>query len=208
MNRSGSLASSLAELFRDRLALVRLRGQITRLKAQNYDLLAENVLGLRRALETQQRQVEELQRQLDDRDQQNLGLRAEYAALENRRSTEGSVSVRDERLMIFHSLQGILTQIPTMRVAIEEGADLRAQDLFDVLRPLDQLFRDLGFEQIGEAGKEIRFDPTRHKPVGRGAQSIGPDDCVRVRYVGYLFEGEIACKAEVTLVDKKESVQE
>jgi len=208
LNTLESLAASLTQLLRDRFAVLRLRQQIVRVKAQKYDLLAENAVGLRRALETQKRQVEELQRQLDESEQEIQRLRAEYVSLETRQSLAGSVSVRDERLAMFRNLQAMLTQLPTMQVAIEEGADIRAQDVLDLLRPLDQLLVDLGFERIGEAGKEVAFDPTRHKAVGRGAQSVIPADQVRIRFVGYIFDGEVACKAEVTLVERKESVRE
>lgn len=208
MNTLESLAAALGQLIRDRVAVLVLRQQIVGVKAQRYDQLAENAIGLRRALETQQRQAEELQRQLEESDEEIRRVRTEYASLETRQSLAGSVSVRDERLTIFHSLQTMLTQLPTMRAAIEEGADIRAQDVLEMLRPLDQLLVDLGFDRIGEAGKEVAFDPTRHKPVGREAQSVAPEDQVRVRYVGYTFDGEIACKAEVTLVERKETVRE
>lgn len=192
---------------RDRLAIRRLRQEIVRIKARNYDLLAENVVGLRRAIDTQKRQVDELERQLVERDTQIVQLRQEYASLGARQSSSESTSQKDARLDIFRRLQGIATHLPTMRAALQEGADLRAQDVMDVLRPLDQMLADLGFEMIGEAGHETVYDPTRHRAVGQGAANISAQDPVRVRYVGYLYGGEVICKAEVTPIKQAEQVQ-
>jgi hypothetical protein len=191
----------------DRIQIFRLRRKIAQLKLANYDLLAENVVGLRRALETQQRQAEDLQNELERRDGQIVQLREEYGALQARQVASGSATTRDERLGLFRRLQVIATQLPTMRAALENGADLRAQDVLEMLRPLDQMLLDLGFERIGDAGTEVAFNPTRHKPVGRGAASIIVDDKVRIRYVGYLYQGDVVCKAEVTLVDQPEAAQ-
>lgn len=190
----------------DRLAIFRLRQAIIRQKARNFDGLAENVIGLRRAIDTQVRQSDELLRQLDERDAEIERLRQEYAMLEAKQSTSETASTRDTHLDVFRRIQGIATHLPTMQVAVSEGADVRAQDVLALLRPLDQLLADLGFEMIGSAGQETSYDPTRHRAVGTGAQSVSPQDKVRVRFVGYLYGGEVVCKAEVTPVKQAESV--
>ncbi len=186
----------------DRISVILLRREIMRYKASHYDLLMDNVQGLRRAIETQKRAQDDLHKQIDQRDRQVEKLREEYAALEARRESEGKISVRSERLALFKQLQPVATQLPTLRVAVENGADLKARDVLDVIAPLDQMLVDLGFERIGAAGATLAFDPQRHKPVGRGARSVSPDDTVRVRYVGYMYGDEVICKAEVTLIEQ------
>jgi molecular chaperone GrpE (heat shock protein) len=189
----------------DRIQVLRLRQKIAQIKLRNYDLLSENVVGLRRALETQQRQVEDLQSQLEQHIAHIESLRGEYSALQLRQAESGSTTANDERLSLFRRLQMIATQLPTMRAALESGADLKAHDVIEMLRPFDQMLMDLGFEQIGDAGQEADYNPTRHKAVGRGASSINPEDKVRVRYVGYLYQGDVVCKAEVTLLNQPEA---
>jgi molecular chaperone GrpE (heat shock protein) len=201
LNRFAAMVLSL----RDRIQILRLRQQIARIKLRNYDLLSENVVGLRRALETQQRQVEDLQSQLEQHVAQIENLRAEYSALQLRQAQSGSTTAHDERLSLFKRLQVIATQLPTMRAALESGADLKAHDVIDMLRPFDQMLMDLDFQRIGDAGQEADYNPTRHKAVGRGAASINAEDRVRVRYVGYLYQGDVVCKAEVTLLNQPET---
>jgi molecular chaperone GrpE (heat shock protein) len=186
----------------DRINVILLRREIMRYKASQYDLLMDNVRGLRRAIETQKRAQDDLHKQIDQRDRQIEKLREEYVALEARRESEGKMSVCSERLALFKQLQSIATQLPTLRAAVENGADLKAGDVLDVVAPLDQVLVDLGFDRIGAAGTTLSYDPQRHKLVGRGARSTAPDDTVRVRYVGYMYGDEVICKAEVTRVEQ------
>lgn len=188
----------LLEYLRDRLVVFQLSQEVARAKAAQYDLLSENIVGLRRAIETQQRAADELQAQLAGRDSQIAELRAEYGALEGRQASAQSSSVREERIALFRHLQPIATQLPTLRAAVEVGADLTARDILDLLRPLDQMLGDLGFERIGQAGEETSFDPRLHRAVGTGAGDVRADAPVRVRYVGYQYGNEVVAKAEVT----------
>ena len=194
------MISRLWRSLREWLAIRRLRVEVTRWKARNYDLCAETVQGLRRALDTQQRAQDDLRRQLAARDEQIERLRAEYAALEARLHRAEAESAQTGRLALFRDLQPVLVQLPTMRAAVAQGADLTARDVLDMLAPLDQLIADLGFECIGEAGGETSYDPRLHRVVGRGADEVAAGDRVRVRYVGYRLGGEIVAKAEVTRV--------
>lgn len=198
--------AGLVQLLRDRVAVFRLQREIDRLKLRNYDLLVDNLHGLRRALGTQRRAADELAAQLEQRSAQISELRKEYAALEARQNHMGASSVRDERLALFKRLQPVATQLPTLRAALADGANLSPRDVLDLLTPLDEMLRDLGFEQIGEAGTEVPYDPRKHRAVGRGARSIAPEAPVRVRYVGYVYDGEIVCKAEVTLAQQSEAI--
>jgi molecular chaperone GrpE (heat shock protein) len=178
-----------------------IRRFLTRLR--DYDLVADNARGLRRALDTQNRAVEDLHRQLEARDAQIERVRDEYAALEKRHADVEAASVDAERVALFKRLQPIATQLPTLRAALDEGADVSGRDVVDLLSPLEEALRDLGFVHIGEAGKQVAYDPKRHKAVGRGADSLESGDLVRVRYVGYLYGGKVVCKAEVTPVKQE-----
>ncbi len=200
-DRVRHLVVAFLQLARDRVAIWRLRREIERLKLREYDLMVENMRGLRRALETQQRAQQDLARQIDARDAQIAKLREEYTALEARLSQSSLEAMRGERLVLFKRIQSVVTQLPTLRAAVEAGADLSARDVLDLMAPLSQALSDLGFEVIGEAGAEVRYDPRHHSAVGRGARSVAPDDRVRIRYVGFLYNGDVVCKAQVTRVE-------
>jgi TolA-binding protein len=198
--------SAIAQVVRDRVAIMVMRFEIARLKVKNYDRLVETVQGLRRALETQKRALDDLHQQLDDKEAQIKILQNEYTALQQSQSQSEGASQAADRLDVFKRLQSIAVQLPTLRAAIAEGGDLTARDVLDLLAPFDEMLRDFGFERIGEAGAQVPFDSTRHRPVGRGARSISSTDVVRVRYVGYLYRGEVVCKAEVAPIAQSELV--
>jgi ABC-type transporter Mla subunit MlaD len=195
-------------MLQDQVAIVVMRFKIGRLKIRNYDRLVQTVQGLRRALDTQKRVLDDMHQQLAEREAQIKKLQAEYASLQEQRSQAEASSVAAERLDVFKRVQAVAVQLPTLRAAVDDGASVTAQDVLDLLAPFEQMLRDFGFEVIGEAGGQARYEPTRHRLVGRGARSVTVDDMVRVRYVGYLHEGQVVCKAEVVRVEQPEMVAE
>jgi molecular chaperone GrpE (heat shock protein) len=200
------LLGTAIQVLRDRLAIFRLQRQVTRLKLRHFDHLAEAVVGLRRALETQRRAMDDLGVRLDEREAQIARLRDEYAALEARQSEQTTALLRDERISLFRQIQPLAIQLPTLWAALRAGADLSSHDVLEVVHPLEEALSRLGFEPIGDAGAEVPYDAQRHKLVGRGARAAGGDAVVRVRYVGYTYQGEVLCRAEVILAPQEESI--
>lgn len=198
MSRIERLLAMVVQIVRGQVAIVVMRFEISRLRLQNYDRLVDTVHGLRRALDTQNRALDDLHQQLDDREGQIKKLQNEYVALQQFHSQGEGASLVADRLDVFKRLQSIAVQLPTLRAAVDDGAGLAARDVLDLLAPFDEMLRDFGFERIGQAGAQAPYDPTRHRPVGRGARSVESGDMVRIRYVGYLYEGQVVCKAEVT----------
>jgi molecular chaperone GrpE (heat shock protein) len=192
------LLSRLFSFVLESLRLAVLRVQVRREKARAYDAVVETVDGLRRALRTQRRAQDELRRQLEQKDAELTRLRGEYAALRREGADTAADAARMERLELFRRVQSVLIQLPTAQAALTDGADLSAADFAALLAPIEEAFADLGFERIGEAGRVAMFDPRQHRAIGRKAAGLQPDERVRVRYVGYMLDGEIICKAEVT----------
>jgi molecular chaperone GrpE (heat shock protein) len=199
------MIARLYAIIRGRIQVWQLRRELFRAKSLHYDQLAARYAGLLRAQERQQRAAHDLSEHLRRRDEKIKRLRDEYAALQARQVESRESVVRDERLAVFKRLQALVTQIPSLRAAQDRGDQLSGRDILSMLHPLEEMLRDVGFEVIGgEVGTEVPYNPLCHKPVGRGARSVTPEDIVRVRYVGYTYEGEIVSKAEVTLVSRKE----
>jgi molecular chaperone GrpE (heat shock protein) len=199
------LVESVAAIVSGRLQVWRLRRELFRTKSLRYDQLAARYAGLLRAQERQKRVARDLYDQLQRRDEKIKRLRDEYTALQARQIESREDIVRDERLAMFRRLQVLVTQIPSLRAAQDQGAQLSGSEVLSMLYPLEEMLRDVGFEAIGgEVGAEVPYDPLCHKPVGRGARSVTPEDIVRVRYVGYAYDGAVVSKAEVTLVSHKE----
>jgi hypothetical protein len=199
------LVEDVYAIARGRVQVWLLRRAISQTKSLRYDQLVAKYARLRRAHDRQQRAVRDLGDHLQRRDEKIKRLRDEYSALQARQTESKEAIIRSERLAMFKRLQVLLTQLPSLRAAEAQGTQLSGRDVLSVLYPLDEMLRDVGFEVIGGAvGAEVPYNPLHHNPVGRGARSVAPEDLVRVRYVGYVYDGEIVSKAEVTLVSHKE----
>jgi molecular chaperone GrpE (heat shock protein) len=197
------LVESVYSIIVGRIRLWQLRREVSRTKALRFDWLAAKYAELLRAYDRQGRAMRDLTEQLQRRDEKIKRMREEYAGLQARQVESRETVIRDERLAMFKRLQALVTQLPSLRAAGDQGTPPSGQDVLNMLHPLDEMLRDEGFEVIGgEVGEELPYDPLRHKPVGRGARSVAPGDVVRVRFVGYAYQGEIVSKAEVTLVSQ------
>lgn len=194
------IRDTLTALADDALAIARLQVEVGFLKLTDYDRLSQTLDGLRNTISTLYRNMDDMAAELNERDMRIAKLQDEYSALQARKAGETRASTRDERLALFKKLQPLATQLPTLHRAIEDGADVSAADVLALLGPLDEALADMGFEPIGTAGGEVTFDPTHHRAVGKGARSVEPGDPVRVRYVGYLHEGDVVVKAHVTAI--------
>jgi molecular chaperone GrpE (heat shock protein) len=199
------LVEDVYSIIAGRIQVWQLRREVVRAKSMGYDRLAAKYAELLRVYGRQKQAVRDLTEQLQRRDEKIKRMRDEYAGLKARQVGSKEDIVRDERLAMFKRLQALVTQLPSLRAAGEQGTPPSGQDVLNMLYPLDEMLRDVGFEVIGgEVGEELPYDPLRHKPVGRGARSVTPGDVVRVRFVGYAYQGEIVSKAEVTLVSQQQ----
>lgn len=194
------LRDTFSAVSADALAITRLELELGYLKLADYDRLARAQRGLRNVISTLERNVDDLSARLEEREKRVEKLQAEYKALQVRESSDVKASTDGERLALFKKLEPLATQLPTLHQSIKEGAEVSAGDVLELLAPLDELLSDLGFTAIGKAGAKLTFDPTRHRAVGKGARSVELGDPVRVRYVGYLYEGEVVVKAHVTAI--------
>jgi len=191
---------SLIEVVKDRITVWWLQWQIVQAKAAKYDELVENLVGLRRAIATYKRVTASVQADLEASRLESESLRSEYAALKQRSSSREEVVARTERLNFLRKILPVVVQIPAMQNA---DASLSARDVLEVLRPLDQMLTDMGFERIGEVGQELLFDPNRHRLMEEESGSRQAYERVMVRFVGYAFEDEILAKAEVMGVSEQ-----
>jgi hypothetical protein len=193
----GRVLAAVGQLGADLAAIAGLRTQTARLKLEGYDAVAENLRGLRAVVGTLQRAQGDLRDQLQAREEQIEAIRSEYAALKAQHGAGNPDWARAQRLALFRQLQPVVTQLPSLQAAVQQGADVTARDVIELLAPLGLMLEDMGFERIGEAGAEIPYDPARHHLAGAGAQDAAAGEPVRVRYVGFTLDGEVVCKAEV-----------
>jgi DNA anti-recombination protein RmuC len=187
----------------ERCRWIWLRFELARYKARAYDQLAEQAAGLRRALETHRRAQDDLLSRLGEREQQIQELRQECGGLHEQLTDSQSRAAETAQLAVFRRLQPVFVQLPTLRRAVQERADIRIADVLDIFSQVEAVLDDMGVETIGEAGSEMPYSTAYCRAVGRGAMSVAPGDPVRVRYVGFSKNGDVLVKAEVTPLEKR-----
>jgi len=206
MSHVSNLFRMIVDVLRARLEIFFLQRKINSLKLLHYDLLEESNRALQLALDTKGLEIRDMRSQLVHRDMRIEQLKTEYATLREQQSKAENRGVETERLTWFKKLQAVATQLPTVKAALEAGAPLSAHDMLGLISPMEEALHDQGFEPIGQAGGFTIFDPTRHHAVGRGARNLSASDVVRIRYVGYLFQGKVMSKAEVTRAESEDVV--
>lgn len=92
----------------------------------------------------------------------------------------------------YRAIEPLLLQVPTVRAAAARNPDLPATVVLDLLSPLEEFLRESNFIPIGQPGEQTAYDPQLHQ--GSGLKAGEP---VRVRTVGYLYEGRLLTRARV-----------
>lgn len=126
-------------------------------------------------------------------------LRAECDRLRIEAEGAREQAVGDERRNLFQSMAPMLVQLPAVRKAVQDGADLRARDVLPLLSPLDTAVRQMGIEPIGAVGEVTSFEATLHQPAGQG-QTLLPGQEVRIKFVGYRMGEAVLRRAQVERV--------
>lgn len=195
------LWNTLVDVATDFLEIARLQLEVNYRKIGGYERVRGSMAGLRNVVSALERNLDELSAQLEGRDERIQKLKREYESLAASKDSEVQASASDDHLTLFKKLEPLATQLPTVRHAVQSGGDVSADDVIALVSPLEETLSDLGFEPIGEAGAEVKFDPKHHRAVGKGARSVAKGDKVKVRYVGYLHEGKVVTKAQVTAIN-------
>lgn len=77
--------------------------------------------------------------------------------------------------------------------------DLLASKVLPLLRPLDDLLKAWGVETIGCLGDRVPYNPHHHQLM-TNSDSLLPEAIVEIQRPGYLHQGKLIFRAEVSLV--------
>lgn len=122
-------------------------------------------------------------------------LRQECLHLREQLHQQGTELTADLRESVFQQLQTLLTNYPSIRQMVQVKPDLAAKNLTSLFTPLDTLFSEWGYERIGTAWEQVRYEPQLHHP---DAADIEEDESVYIRFVGYRKGDRILCPAKVS----------
>ena len=123
-------------------------------------------------------------------------LREEYSRLEGRAQEDLRAAGREAVVRLAKRVTPLLSQLATMRALVEQGREVRREDILLMASKLEAAFLQAGLVPIGQVGAEAAFDPKFHQRMSGGEVRNG--DAVRVRFVGYLCEDAVVTKAMVS----------
>lgn len=132
-----------------------------------------------------------------DANSQVSALRQECDRLQNQLATQAEAARQQMQQEAIAQLESWLVQWPTAVHAAQQRADLPAQKLIPLVRPVEALVKHWGITPIELVGAEVPFDPQLHQPRA-GSPSQG--QLVRVSHVGYRQGDRLLYRARVSAV--------
>lgn len=122
-------------------------------------------------------------------------LRQECDRLQTQLATQADTVRQQVQQEAIAQLEPWLVQWPTAAHAAQQKADLPAQKLLPLVRPVETLIQSWGVTPIETVGAEVSYDPQIHQPK---AGVLSPGQPVRVSHVGYRQGDRLLYRAKVT----------
>ncbi len=122
-------------------------------------------------------------------------LRQECDRLQTQLATQAETVRQQVQQEAIAQLEPWLVQWPTAAHAAQQKADLPAQKLLPLVRPVEALIQGWGVTPIETVGAEVSYDPHIHQPK---AGVLSPGQPVRVSHVGYRQGDRLLYRAKVT----------
>lgn len=174
------------------------QGQVGRLRVDVLQRLGQT-LGLSlEALVDRFSALDRSQREGDSRAEaaeQIKALRQECDRLQTQLATQADTVRQQVQQEAIAQLEPWLVQWPTAAHAAQQKADLPAQKLLPLVRPVETLVQGWGVTPIETVGAEVAYDPHIHQPK---AGVLSPGQPVRVSHVGYRQGDRLLHRAKVT----------
>ncbi len=126
-------------------------------------------------------------------------LKQEYQRLEKQLEFQKEDLEKQFQKNSIQTLESWLLQWPAAATAAKNNPQLSAAKLLPLVKPIEKLLALWGVEPIGSVGAELAYDPQYHQLMEGKAN---PGDLVKIRYLGYLYRGDLLYRAKVSLVKK------
>lgn len=127
--------------------------------------------------------------------EQIKALRQECDRLQTQLATQADAVRQQVQQEAIAQLEPWLVQWPTAAHAAWQKANLPAQKLLPLVRPVETLVQGWGVTQIEAVGAEVAYDPHIHQPK---AGVLSPGQPVRVSHIGYRQGDRLLYRAKVT----------
>ncbi len=125
-------------------------------------------------------------------------LKQEYQNLQKQLDEQKTTLLQEFQQSSLEILESWLLQWPTAAAAAQQNPQLSAVKLLALVKPVVELLKRWGVENIGTVGDKMPYDPQYHQLLGGTAI---PGDLVTVRYVGYRQAEKLLYKAKVSPIN-------
>lgn len=156
------------------------------------------VSALKGADKHESRTLAALRLQLEERNREVERVKKEYALQREQARLQGEQAVGDALEGIVRECAAPLATLAAMEARHRKQGDLHPPDLFRVVASLQTPLARRGMEQIGQVGEELSYDPALHQVLDNAR--LEPGDSVRIRFVGFRFNGKLVSKAQVGIL--------
>jgi molecular chaperone GrpE (heat shock protein) len=169
----------------------------------------EKLNQLQKDYENLQKQLEQQEKQLNQEIQKAsleasthldnfCQLKQEYELLQNRLEKQEETLKQEFQQSSLEVLESWLLQWPTAAAAAQKNPKLSAVKLLVLVKPVVELLKRWGVENIGSVGEKVPYDPQYHQLLEGNAIT---GDLVEVRYVGYRQDDRLLYRAKVSPVN-------
>ncbi|MGK7930041.1 MAG: helix-turn-helix domain-containing protein [Microcystaceae cyanobacterium] len=124
-------------------------------------------------------------------------LKGEYERLQQQLEQQKETLKQEFQQSSLEVLESWLLQWPTAAAAAQKNPKLSAVKLLVLVKPVVELLKRWGVENIGIVGEKIPYDPISHQLL-EGTAVTG--ELVEVRYVGYRQDDKLLYRAKVSPV--------
>ena len=133
-------------------------------------------------------------------DYQQPDYQREYEHLRTQFLTQRDLLQAEFQKEAIDRLESWLRNWPKVVYAVtHDKPDLLASKVLPLLRPLDALLQDWGVEPIGRLGDRVPYNPHHHQLITH-SDSLLPETIVEIQRPGYLHQGKLIFRAEVSLL--------
>jgi molecular chaperone GrpE (heat shock protein) len=137
-----------------------------------------------------------LQAALLDKDERIAALQASCRDLEAASSAAAQSARESAALSLAEALAGPLSQLATLRSLAARGTTPQVSDVLRLTESLQRALGEAGVEPVGEAGEEVAYDPSLHRPAGSAAFHEG--EIVIIAFIGFRLGQRVVRPALVT----------
>ncbi len=165
---------------------------------REYESLSESSRAKERSfLEDVEKQQAGLTQKIEETNLALSRIEEEYRSLQDRYERQRQELTQEFQAASIEVLESWLLQWPTAEAVARRNPQLSAVKLLTLVKPVMDLIKRWGVEQIHQVGERVTYDPQLHQLIEGESDNVST---VVVRYVGYRQGDNLLYRAKVSSV--------